>query len=316
MDITYHYPPELFNLLVDTIPLLCRSKKDVIIFFKGAGISEGLLIDLDHRVKTDRDRISKFEITRTIITRLNEKGEAALRERREIIKRVTEFESFAMCWEEDRLKAKGLVAEIQQVVNVKDSFSRMNQEREQERQEHLAVQNARLAAIEKRKKELALIRSDLSALFNELDTQKRGKKLESVLNRLFKASEILVQEAFTLCGSDGEGIVEQIDGVIELDGSFYLVEMKWWNKVLGMSEVSQHLVRIYNRGHARGIFISTSDYSEPAISICRDSLTKTTVVLCLLEEIVHLLEREGDLKDVLRSKIRAAIIDKNPFLRI
>ena len=31
-DITFHYPPELFNLLVDTIPLLSRSKKDVLLF--------------------------------------------------------------------------------------------------------------------------------------------------------------------------------------------------------------------------------------------------------------------------------------------
>ena len=26
-DVPFHYPPELFNLLVDTIPLLNRSKK-------------------------------------------------------------------------------------------------------------------------------------------------------------------------------------------------------------------------------------------------------------------------------------------------
>lgn len=32
-DITFHYPPELFNLLVDTVPVLNRSKKDVLLFF-------------------------------------------------------------------------------------------------------------------------------------------------------------------------------------------------------------------------------------------------------------------------------------------
>jgi len=29
----FHYPPEILSLLVDTIPLLCRSKKDVVLFF-------------------------------------------------------------------------------------------------------------------------------------------------------------------------------------------------------------------------------------------------------------------------------------------
>jgi hypothetical protein len=35
-DITFHFPPELFSLLVDTVPLLNRSKKDVLTFFRGA----------------------------------------------------------------------------------------------------------------------------------------------------------------------------------------------------------------------------------------------------------------------------------------
>jgi hypothetical protein len=35
-DITFHYPPELFNLLVDAIPALNKSKNDVVIFFRGS----------------------------------------------------------------------------------------------------------------------------------------------------------------------------------------------------------------------------------------------------------------------------------------
>lgn len=38
IEIIHHYPPEILSLLVDTIPLLCRSKNDVLIFFKGAGV--------------------------------------------------------------------------------------------------------------------------------------------------------------------------------------------------------------------------------------------------------------------------------------
>lgn len=33
--------------------------------------------------------------------------------------------------------------------------------------------------------------------------------------------------AFELKGNEGEGIVEQVDGVIEIDGTIYLLEMKW-----------------------------------------------------------------------------------------
>jgi hypothetical protein len=50
MNITYHYPPDLFNLLVDTIPLLCKSKKDVLIFFKGAGVPTNMMEDMISKV--------------------------------------------------------------------------------------------------------------------------------------------------------------------------------------------------------------------------------------------------------------------------
>lgn len=44
-DITFHYPPELFNLLVDVVPLLNRSKQDVLVFFRGAGVADAMTAD-------------------------------------------------------------------------------------------------------------------------------------------------------------------------------------------------------------------------------------------------------------------------------
>lgn len=312
-DIIFHYPPDLLNLLIDTIPLLFRSKRDTLLFFKGAGVSTRLTEDLAKKLKEAPDSVNKYEITRTVLTRLNEKGEATLKERREILKRITEFEDFSTCWPTDQLKAKGLVGEIRRVVNVKDSFTRMNIEREEEKKKHQAEQQAKLEEVRKRRESLIEVRGDLFSLFNEQNKQKRGKTLESVLNRLFRTGGILVREAFTLTGDQGEGVIEQIDGVVEIDGDLYLVEMKWLNEPMGVGDVSQHLVRIFSRGSARGIFISVSDYTDPAIRTCKESLNKTVVVLCKLEEIVRLLEREGDLKEWLKRKINAAIIDKNPL---
>ena len=59
-----------------------------------------------------------------------------------------------------------------------------------------------------------------------------------------------MRDAFVLRGSEREGVVEQIDGVIELDGHLYFVEMKWWENSIGVPEISQHLVRVYSRGVA------------------------------------------------------------------
>jgi restriction system protein len=313
VDIIFHYPPELFNLLVDTIPLLCRSKRDVLLFFKGSGVSSTFTGDLEKKVNYDRDSINKYEITRTILQRLNEKGESTLRERREILKRVTEFEDFSTCWPTDQLKAKGLVAEIRRVINVKDSFTRMRQERETEKMKLQKEREDKLREIREQKELRESVKKNLFVLFRESNAQRRGKALEGVLNDIFKIGGILVREAFTLRGLSGEGIIEQIDGVIEIEGALYLVEMKWLNKPLDISDVSQHLVRVFNRGYARGIFISVSGYTEPAIQTCKESLTKTVVVLCELKEFIKLLEHEHDIKEFFKRKINAAIIDKNPL---
>ncbi len=144
MDITYHYPPELFELLVDTIPLLSRSKKSTLLFFQGAGVDNSILKDLIFKVENDKDSINKYEIVRTILMRVNEKEVATLRERREILKRVTEFEDFSTCWPADQLKAKGLVGEIRRVIDVKDSFTRMKQELEKEQQKNKSEHQAKI----------------------------------------------------------------------------------------------------------------------------------------------------------------------------
>lgn len=135
---SFQYPPELFKLLVDTIPLLCKSKRDVILFFRGAGVIQSDLTHVETTLRRDQTSINKFEIARDVLTKVNIRGDNGLAVRREILKRVVEFESFETCWENDQYKAKGLVSSIRELINKKDSFTRMKQERDLERQQNLA----------------------------------------------------------------------------------------------------------------------------------------------------------------------------------
>ena len=114
-DDPYHYPPELLDLLIDAIPLLCRSKLDVLTFFRGCGLPVAMTADLRARVQQDRASINKYEITRVALTRINEGGDGTLRYRREVLKRVTGFDDFSSCWPEDQLKARGLVASVREL---------------------------------------------------------------------------------------------------------------------------------------------------------------------------------------------------------
>lgn len=317
MNIIYHYPPELLTLLIDTIPLLCKSKNDTLSFLRGAGVEGDTLADLNRRVTTDRENINKYEIVRTVLTRLNEKGEVSLRERREILKRVCEFESFSNCWPNDQFKAKGLVAEISRIINVKDSFTRMKQELDKEKEKSRIKHQQKIERIQKKKQAILSVKQQFYSLFStELTPQKRGIILEEILNRLFEIYGISIRESFTLVKEEGKGIAEQVDGVIEIDGNLYLVEMKWTKDPIDVNPISRHLVRIYHRGQTRGIFISAAEYTKAAISVCKEALQKTVISLCTLEEIVNLLEKENDLVSFLKQKINLAAIDKKPFEKI
>lgn len=313
----FHYPPHVFELLVDTIPRLSRGKSGVVLFLQGAGVAEEDLAEVAHTVRTDPAAINKFEIVRNVLAKVNARGDNGLRARREIIKRVTEFESFETCWPEDRLKAKGLVVSVREAVNAKDSFTRMKNERDTEREQVMSRQRADQAAVALRRAKIEDVSKRLFALFGMDDKpQERGKLLESVLNDLFKVYDIQVREDFRRKAPDSNVVLEQIDGVIELDGSIHLVEMKWLNVPVGMGEFSPHLSRLFMRPNAHGIFIATNGYTAPVITECTNALNLKTMFLCSLQEFVSLLQRQDDLIAFLKKKSQAAIIDKNPYLEI
>jgi len=315
VDISYHYPPELLELLCDAVPVLFRSKQGVIDFFAGAGVPSNILADWKLKLMQDKEKVKKHEMARSILCRLNDVGEPALAHRREVVKRIAEFEDFSSCWENDRYKAQGLVSQIQKVVNVKDSFTRINLEREKERKQRQAAYVASVEAKQMKAEQFGVLKRSLYRLFGETDRHKRGKQLESALNNLFAFAGFLVREAFTLKSEEGEGIIEQIDGAVEIDGVLYLVEMKWWDKPIGRQEIAPHFVSVYGRGDVGGIFISYSGFSAAAIEDATTGLAQKVFVLTELQEIVQVVESEGDLKAFFKKKIHRAKSDRNPFYK-
>jgi restriction system protein len=132
MDITSQYPTELFELLADTIPLLCRSEEDILLFFREAGVGYQFLSDFWLRIEQVDDSVQKDEIVRTTLTRLNERGDVALRQRKAILEMVTEFNDFSHCLPDDQPKAQELVFEIRRLLGIKDDLTKVHLELEWE----------------------------------------------------------------------------------------------------------------------------------------------------------------------------------------
>ena len=312
-DESYHYPPELLQLLIETIPRLCRSKRDVFTFFHGAGVSHSFTSALREQLEADHDSINKFDIARSVLTRINEDGDRSLSARRELIQNVTEFEDFSLCWPNQQLEAKGLVSDVQDVVNKRDTFTRLNLERQAEARKRSEASRVQVEEARQKRRLFEEIKQDFYGLFAITSPQERGSKLEVVLNRFFEVSGVLVREAFSRIGESGVGVVEQIDGAIRASGHIYLVEVKWQKDPIGVLDVSRHIVRVGGRGDCRGIFISQSGYTAPAVEECKAALKDMVFVLFTLEEIVMLLERDGSFEDLLEEKVEAATLLKNPL---
>jgi len=104
--VIFHYPPEVLSLLRDTIPLLCPSKPDVLLFFQGAGVPLSCYADIKQKVEADAKGISKYKIAGDILERLNNKKTITCESYVKFVRRVTEFEDFNTCWPNDQLKRK------------------------------------------------------------------------------------------------------------------------------------------------------------------------------------------------------------------
>jgi hypothetical protein len=171
----------------------------------------------------------------------------------------------------------------------------MKQERDAEREHELARQRAEQTAITEKRAKVEDASKRLSALFNMDDKpQERGKLLEAVLNDLFRAYDIHVREDFRRRDPDSQVVLEQMDGVIVLDGAIHLVEMKWLKDPVGVAEFGPHLVRVFGRANASAIFISNSSFTGPVIKQCTEFLDQRTTFLCSLQEIVMLLLQRKD----------------------
>jgi restriction system protein len=201
-DTSYHYPPDVFELLVEVLTYICKSKSAVVDFFRGAGVPEAMLSGWRVKLKENPHEVKKALISRDVLRAVSEGGDPMLWQRREIVRRVAGFEDFSSCWPDDQYKAEALVGRLRQLVNVKDSFTRMALETEKVRRERQEKHLHELDAARKKAEERESIRKDLYALFSVPDPRKRGKALEAVLNRLFASFGMLVREAFTV--SDGK----------------------------------------------------------------------------------------------------------------
>jgi hypothetical protein len=310
----YHYRPDVYSALCEAIPLICRSKRDVLTFFRGAGLSGASMAMVSALLRDSPVAFKKYDVTRQLLDAANEDlTDGGLRVRREIIKRVVDFNAFENCWPDKQQAAKGAVVTVRELVHEKDAFARMAQAHDTERAARMAESARKAEALRRKAEQRENLKRDLFALVARPDPHARGRAFEEILGRLFTLDGLLGRQSFRRNGDAGEGIVEQIDGVVEIDNRLYLVEAKWWQEPLGVGDVAQHMVRVASRSGVGGLYIVHPGFTQPAITTVREGLQRGTFVLATVEELVGVLESTQSIAEWLRERIHEALIDKQPY---
>lgn len=312
MDTYFHFPPDLFNLLVDTIPRLNKSKKDLLLFFQNVGVPKELLQSYYILLRENNSQFKKFNVTREILTHLNQSNEKMLGVRRRLLQRVIEFDAFETCYLNDKDRAKANVADIKKLVKMKDTVTKYENYLSKEQSKKIKKQQEISDKIRTSKERFEDLQQRFCHLFTIENPQERGKKLEKVLNDIFSYFKIGIKEDFVVYDDETGKIYEQIDGVVEINNYLTLIEMKWEKSPIGADKVGRFMSRLLVRRNVDGIIISYSSFTETAIPTAKEALSISVIALVDLKDIFEVLNQKKDLVEFFSELIKEVKLYKNP----
>jgi len=142
---------------------------------------------------------------------------------------------------------------------------------------------------------------------SKLEPIKRGFAFEKFLKELFDANGLKGRDSFRNTG-------EQIDGSFELNGETYLLEAKWQNKPIGVSDLRSFNGKVQDKASwSRGFFLSESGFSDDGLAafgrgnsvVCMDGL-----------DLYEMLDKSWSFAHILNLKVRRAAETGKPFVRV
>lgn len=137
----------------------------------------------------------------------------------------------------------------------------------------------------------------------KLSPSQKGFAFERFLTKLFGLFGLKPRAPFRFKG-------EQIDGSFELDSETYLIEAKWRNEPVGLSELLSFYGKIEGKAKwTRGLFISYSGFTREALTAFSKGRATNLVILTGQDLYFVLSGHEGeflDLAEAIRAKVRYA----------
>ena len=257
-------PPHFIDLVQDALLKSFWKKQSLRNFLRRSHISETFLSQLsDSEMKRDwLDRLfPKLEAT--------EKGQALIQQMARSLADQTSFPDLTN-WEDSSEKirvAKEAVNALKIYLARKDSD--MDEERE--------IANRRRASEERRqqairsKTDLATLKSRLDSLCQHLGTQQGGYSFQDWFYDLMDFFEVDNRRPYVVDG-------RQIDGAITIDGTTYLVELKFTVPQSDATDIDSLLAKVNAKAdNTMGVMVSMSSFSSVALN--EASFSKSPLLL-------------------------------------
>jgi hypothetical protein len=161
-----------------------------------------------------------------------------------------------------------------------------------------------------RQSELLLEFDSFASLTDSEDKKRRGVLLEDLLEKIFSFYGITAKKSFRR----NEG-GEQIDGAFKLEGSYFLVECKWTEKLTDIRQLDSLYGKISRSGkQTLGLFLSINGWSKHVCPLLKQNHDKSIILMdgydlrCILVEHNNL-----NLKDLLLKKLECLHFEGEPY---
>lgn len=246
-------PPHFVELVQDALLKSYWRRKTFRIFLRRAGVSERFL-------STWAEDESKRQLLDRLLPALeaDEKGPAVIKQLAVHLADQVSFPDLTG-WpdEADKLKAAGLaVSSLKSYIAREHSAAEVEQARQAIREAAARQRAEKLAS----QQSLERLRTLLTKLHAKAGTQEGGYAFESWFYELVSFFDMEHRRPYT-------ADERQIDGSVTLEGTTYLVELKFTSNQIGAEHVDSFLAKVNTKAdNTMGLFLSMAGYSSVALS--------------------------------------------------
>lgn len=270
----YQLPPHYLELVTDAALKSYWRKQALRTFLRRSGVSESFLATWANE-ETKRDLLNR------LFPKLEQAGDSGIRLVNRMADALIQQTSFPDLegWEDSAQKK---INANQAVTALKEYRDAQHKEAEQEREKKVAKKRADdiQEEIRQRQCNLQKLSDRLAELSKRLGTQQAGYDFQKWFYDVADYFEVINRRPYVSAG-------RQIDGSLTVDGTTYLVELKFTREQSGSSDIDSLHKKVTSKAdNTMGILVSISGFASVAIN---EASGPKTPLLLLDHQHIYLL---------------------------